>query len=169
MRHSLVCEWLLVGLTVVFLVASCGRDPAAPVIEGTGEFSGTWDGTRWLGRGYAVIDGETLFLVGHRPDPRYYYDEFVRVELEHRGNGTYSVPESGSARLEKVTGGDAGYFPDASGTLTISSNSEKVSGFVELQALGPDGKLWRFKRGRFSVPVYHGFTDSPNLHGARGQ
>jgi len=153
----------LATLAVVTLVVGCSDGPAAPVIDGTGEFTGAWDGSAWLGRGYAVLRGDTLHLIGHRPDTQYYYDEYVNLHFENRGSGTYALPGSGAARLMKITGGDAGWFPDAIGRVTIRVGPTSVSGSLELYADGPDGKLWRFERGRFSVPLYEEWSAVPVL------
>lgn len=158
-RTLLACVLLLAGAHF----AACDSGPVGPVIDGTGPFNGFWDGSRWLGRGYAVTQGDTIHIVGHRPDRTYWYDEYVRIDVALDGPGVYELPADGTARLAKITGGDAGWFPGASGTVTIDSVKGRIYGTVELEADGPDGKLWTFKLGRFELPIYSSYANVPNL------
>lgn len=144
------------------LSAGCGGDgPSAPT-AGFGEFSGRWDGEVWRGRGYAVLQADTLYLVGHRADPRYFYDELVRVRVAFRGTGTYGIPTA-LATLAQVTGGDAGHFPAASGALQVThydAAGSRVRGTVHLTT-AERGLTWRFESGTFDVPVYASWVDVP--------
>lgn len=164
MRRSSLFRLSRILLTCLALAmaGACGGDPLGPVPEGFGPFAGRWDGERWAGMGYAVLDGDTLHVVGHRPDPQHYYDEYVRVRVPFRGVGRYEVPVPRGS-LAKITGGDAGYFPDAAGVLRIteySAGERRVRGTIHLEAEGPDGR-WRFEDGVFDVPVYASFRDVP--------
>ena len=147
---------------------ACDEDPVAPD-AGFGVFEGRWDGKDWRGQGYAVLIADTLHLFGHRPDPQSYYDEFVRARVRFTGPGTYAVAtEQGS--MEQITGGDAGYFPSASGELRVTrydATTRRVAGTLRLRVTDPrypPGTFdWRFEDGTFDVPVYTRWEDRPLL------
>jgi hypothetical protein len=137
---------------VLLAAAGCASDdPAAPsAIEGLGSLAGRWDGKEWRGYGYAVLQRDTLFLVGHRPDPQYFYDERVRARVPFRGAGTYELAVK-DASLEQITGGDAGYFPGATGELQLTqydATAARVRGTLRLTA-AEHGFAWRFEQGSF--------------------
>jgi hypothetical protein len=126
-----------------------------------GTFEGTWDGAAWRGNAYAVLQGDSLTVVGRRPDPKYFYDEYVRVRVRFTGPGTYPVAES-QGELGKIVGGDAGWFPPSAGTLVIDSydqGSHTVSGSVTLRAESMQ-PAWDAS-GRFEAPVYSSFQQVP--------
>ena len=153
---------ILLASVLLALASACGESLLGPAPEGFGPFAGKWDGERWEAMGYAVLDGDTLHVVGHRPDPKYYYDEYVQVRVPYQGVGTYEIPAHRGS-LAKITGGDAGYFPDAAGVLRITGYSaaeQRARGTLHLEADGPDGR-WRFEDGAFEVPVYASFRDVP--------
>lgn len=159
MMRSVVRRWVL-SLLAVAAVGAC-NGLADPSDQAMGSFVGRWDGEVWRGRAYAVLRGDTLHVVGHRPDPRYYYDEYVEARVLFTGPGRYAVPAK-AGRLSKITGGDAGYFPDASGTLVVRSydaQSRTVSGTVELRA-SHGGAVWE-AQGQFHAPVYAGYDEVP--------
>jgi hypothetical protein len=126
-----------------------------------GSFVGQWDSRTWQGDAYAVLQGETLRFIAHRPDPQYLYDEYIEAELHFTGPGTYDIPlEAG--RLSKVTGGDAGYFPSAAGSLVISefdSETRTVAGTLALTA-HHGGTEW-VAAGQFSAPVFSEYQEIP--------
>jgi hypothetical protein len=126
-----------------------------------GTFDGTWDGATWRGSAYAVLQGDSLTVVGHRPDPRFFYDEYVQVRVRFDGPGSYPVPES-DGMLSKIDGGDAGWMPYARGTLLVTAydaGAGAVSGYVTLRASSFD-PVWQAS-GNFTAPVYARFTDVP--------
>ena len=155
-----------VGTALLVLLAAalagCAADRATAAETGFGTMAGRWDGADWQGLGHAVLDGDTLYLVGHRPDPRSYYDEYVRVRVAFRGAADYEVrPSHGS--LAHIWGGDAGYFPDARGELRIAeyvAAPARVRGTLSLVSTDP--RLpWRFDGGAFDVPLYARPADVP--------
>jgi hypothetical protein len=141
---------------------ACSDDPVGLRTEGYGRFAGIWNGEAWSGLGYAVIRNDTLFLVGHRPDSQYYYDEYVNVSTPFTGTGTYEI-DPAEGRLSSITGGDAGYFPSASGTLSVTlyeSESRRLEGTVSLVSASA-GLPWTFEDGTFDVPIYREFSEVP--------
>jgi hypothetical protein len=149
-----------VAVLLAGLLAGCrGDGPAAPA-PGFGAVAGRWDGAEWAGLGYAVLENDTLDLVGHRPDPRSYYDEYVRVRVAFRGEAAYAVGAE-AASLAKLVGGDAGYFPAARGELhVVDYTAGRVRGTLSLASSEP--RLpWRFEGGSFDVPVYARWADVP--------
>jgi hypothetical protein len=155
-----------VALLVVTTLAGCtvADDPVAVVRPGAGfgTVQGQWNDTSWSGLGYAVLHDDTLEIVGHRPDPRYYYDEYVRARVAFRGVGHYQVDaEEGS--LRQITGGDAGHFPRSTGELRVGeydAAAGRVRGTLALVSV--EAHLpWRFEYGRFDVPVYAHWADVP--------
>jgi len=143
-------------------LAGCGGEgPAAPP-SGLGTVRGRWDGAAWDGRGYAVLHGNTLHLVGHRPDPRSFYEELVRARVPFRGVAAYQVGAD-AASLEQITGGDAGYLPSATGELRVTdyhAGTDRVRGTLWLVSANPH-LPWRFEDGTFHVPVYARWEDVP--------
>src|ERR1700741_1137473 len=130
-----------------------------------GTFDGTWDGAAWRGTAWAVLDGDSLTVVGHRPDPQYFYDEYVQARVRFAGPGTYPVPPSDGA-LAKIVGGDAGSFPPSDGTLVIYSYdaaSHTISGALTLRA-GSMSPAWNAS-GLFDAPVYSSFQAVPQEAG----
>ena len=126
-----------------------------------GTFDGSWDGAEWRGSAYAVLRHDSLFVVAHRPDPQYFYDEYVQAQVRFTGKGTYPIAET-QARLSKITGGDAGWWSPSAGTLVIDGydgHSHTVSGSVTLrgESMQP---AWNAS-GRFDAPVYASFEQVP--------
>ena len=158
----------LATLPVAVLVASAlhacdGDDPFEPAL-GLGTFEGRWDGLEWRGQGYAVLVGDTLYVTGHRPDPRYFYDEFVRARVPFTGAATYAV-DSTRAELQQIVGGDAGHSASARGELRVTAYdaaARRVRGTVQLTTVRPE-MPWRFEGGVFDVPVYVSWSDVPRL------
>jgi hypothetical protein len=143
------------------LLAGCSDGLLTSRDDELGTFDGTWDGATWRGTAYAVLQGDSLTVVGHRPDPKYFYDEYVQVRIRFTGPGTYTVPET-AAGLAKITGGDAGSFPTADGTVVITgydAGSRTISGAVILRArsMSPE---WNAS-GSFAAPVYRSFAEVP--------
>jgi hypothetical protein len=164
------CRTTVSLIAVLFapILGGCGRDTVAPQPlaprAGLGTFDGRWDGAAWHGYGYAVLVADTLFVVGHRPDPRYYYDEYVRARVLFHGVATYAV-SAGMASLEQIVGGDAGYFPDAAGELDVTeydASAARVRGVVQLASVEPSHP-WKFEQGAFDVPVYARWQDVPRV------
>jgi hypothetical protein len=156
-RAARLAAWL-----AAFVIISCSGDPLAPLPDGFGRFTGIWDGDSWSGLGYAVIRNDTLFLVGHRPDPKYYHDEYVDVSTPFTGTGTYTI-DPAEGHLSMVVGGDAGFFRSASGILSVTryeSESRTLEGTVSLVAASASA-TWTFEDGRFRVPIYDDFGDVP--------
>lgn len=154
-RIGMIALALAAGLT-----AACGDGPFA-ASGGLGRFDGVWDGAAWRGSAYAVLQGDSLTLVGHRPDPKYFYDEYVQARIRFTGPGTYAVPES-DGQLAKITGGDAGWFPPSGGTLVVraySAGERTISGTITLRSTTPSLE-WNAS-GDFDAPVYTRFTDVP--------
>src|SRR5688500_10019455 len=85
----------LSALAAAALLAAAGcvsGDPLSPPpVAGLGTLEGRWDGEEWRGYGYAVLSADTLYLVGHRPDPKYFYDEVVQVQVPFRGAAAYAL------------------------------------------------------------------------------
>lgn len=138
--------------------AGCLESTTAPArTEGPelrGSFAGHWDSETWQGDAYAVLQGETLFLIAHRPDPRYFYDEYIEAELHFTGPGTYDIARE-AGRLSKITGGDAGYFPSAAGLLVVrefDSATRTVAGTLVLTA-DHNQTEWVVE-GQFTAPVF---------------
>lgn len=157
MRRSLL---LCLATLLTLGLGACERDPLR---ASSGAFVGRWDGARWEGGGHALLVGDTLRIVGHRPDRRSHYDEYVWVHVPFAGTGTYAL-DTTHAQLQKVVGGDAGWFPRARGTLVVthfSREERRVRGEIELTADGPDGKTWRFEEGRFDLALYFDYRDVP--------
>jgi hypothetical protein len=153
---------LLIATFLAPVLHACDRNHALAPARGFGAFEGRWDGSPWIGQGYAVLLDDTLYVTGHRPDPRVYYDEFVQVRVPFAGAGTYAV-DSLRGTLEQVTGGDAGYFVRARGELRVTSFDAvagRVRGTVQLAAVGPHFG-WRFEGGEFDVPLYVRWSDRP--------
>ena len=154
---------LIIGVCVLTVLACGGDGPTDPESdEGFGPFTGKWNGEEWQGLGAAVIRNDSLYLAGHRPDPQFYYDEYVNVATPFTGEGTYEIDADGG-RLSSVTGGDAGFFPEASGTLRITGydpESRTLTGTVELTS-ARESLPWTFLDGAFSVPVYESFAAVP--------
>ena len=143
------------------LLAGCSDGLLTSRDSELGTFDGTWDGATWRGTAFAVLQGDSLTVVAHRPDPKYFYDEYVRASIRFAGPGNYSVAEA-AGQLSKITGGDAGWMPRAGGTLLITgydAGSRMVSGYVTLRASSFDPE-WR-AAGNFSAPVYPSFADVP--------
>lgn len=141
------------------LLAGCGDDLLPD--EGGGNFVGVWDGAAWSGRAWAVLQNDSLTVVGHRADPRYYYDEYVQAKVPFTGPGTYTIPES-AGQLAKITGGDAGSFPPASGTLVIrayDASAHTISGDLTLHA-GSMQPAWNAS-GTFEAYVYTNSAQVP--------
>jgi hypothetical protein len=145
---------------LLLLVAGCSGSPTSSNVD-RGAFIGRWDGSRWEGHAYAVLQNDTLFILAHRPDSKYFYDEYVHAKLQYAGPQTYSIPES-AGELRKITGGDAGYFPKAGGTLTVHEHSlhpHRISGDLVLTA-DHFGTLWTVE-GQFEAPVFSSFSEIP--------
>ncbi len=105
---------------------------------------------------------DTLYLFGHRPDPRYFYDEYVNIQVPFRGAGRYALATS-DASLWQITGGDAGHFLGAAGELHVTrydAAGARLRGTVRL-AGAERGLSWRFEQGSFDVPVYTDRADVP--------
>jgi hypothetical protein len=81
------------AILVLVLACACRHADTFGPADGLGVVSGEWDGAACRGYGYAVVSGEGITLVGRRPDPRFYYDELVRVWFPPTGVGTYAVPD----------------------------------------------------------------------------
>ena len=108
----------------------------------------------------------TLNKMANTPDPRHFYDERVRVQVPFRGAGTYALGVK-DAWLEQITGGDAGYFPGATGELRVTRHDEagaRVRGTLRLTA-AQHGFAWRFEDGSFDAPVYTRWEDVPRIRG----
>jgi hypothetical protein len=145
---------------LLLVVSGCSGSPTGSSVD-DGTFVGRWDGNRWEGHAYAVLQDDTLFIIAHRPDPEYFYDEYIHAKLPYTGPGSYAIPES-DGELRKITGGDAGYFPKASGTLTVHDGPPealRVSGQLTLTA-DHFGTLWTAD-GAFDAPVYSSFAHIP--------
>jgi hypothetical protein len=126
-----------------------------------GTFEGSWDGDEWRGSAYAVLQNDSLTVVAHRPDPKYFYDEYVRIQVRFKGRGLYPVAES-HGQLSKITGGDAGWMSPSAGTLVIDGYDESshvVSGSLSLRAESMQ-PAWHAS-GRFDAPVYASFQQVP--------
>jgi hypothetical protein len=133
----------------------------SPTDTRRGSFDGVWDGAEWRGHAYAVVAGDTLHVVAHRPDSEDFYDEYIRVRVPLSGPGTYDIP-SGGGELAKIIGGDAGYFPPAAGTLVVKAYSPTdriVSGTLSLVA-HEDGATWEAE-GTFTAPLFSSFQKIP--------
>ena len=144
------------------ILSACSSGPSDPSERQVGSFEGRWDGLPWRGRSYAVLQRDTLFVVGHRPDPKVYYDEYIRARVPFSGTGTYPI-EGRAGQLAKISGGDAGYFPDATGTLTIRSydaQARTVAGEISLRAESVN-PAWH-AQGEFHTPVYSSFAEVPS-------
>ena len=143
------------------LLAGCA-DGLLPSRDGElGTFDGSWDGATWRGTAFAVLQGDSLTVVAHRPDPKYFYDEYVQVRVRFDGVGSYAVPEAAGG-LSKITGGDAGYFPPAGGTLVITAydaGSRAIAGSVTLRARSMNPE-W-IASGSFAAPVYSSLAEVP--------
>ncbi|HET7234685.1 MAG TPA: hypothetical protein VFJ16_32025 [Longimicrobium sp.] len=142
------------------LLAGCAND-LLPRGE-RGSFDGVWDGAAWKGEAYAVLQNDSLTVIAHRPDPRYFYDEYVQARVRFTGPGTYTVSESGG-QLLKIVGGDAGQFPAASGTLVIreyDASAHTLTGDVTLHA-GSVQPAWDAS-GTFNAHVYSSFNQVPS-------
>jgi hypothetical protein len=149
---------------LIFALAAmaCGDDPFRPNVDGFGQVSGKWNGKVWSGLGYAVIRHDSLLLVGHWPDPKHYYDEYVVVSTPFVGPATYLV-DAAQGSLSSVVGGDAGYFVSASGSMTVTrydSESRTLEGTVSLTSSSAT-LPWTFEQGSFNVPVYGDGADVP--------
>lgn len=143
------------------VLAACSHGPASPGSLRPGTFDGSWDGAAWRGSAYAVLHGDSLTVVGHRPDPQFRYDEYVQARVRFTGPGPYSVAAH-EGQLSKVVGGDAGSFPAAEGTLVIYAYDQAahtILGSVTLRA-GSVQPAWN-ATGRFEGPVYAGFQQVP--------
>jgi hypothetical protein len=108
-----------------------------------------------------VVVSDSLFLIGR-------YDisaaagitDQVRVAIPFAGVGSYQI-KSSEGELAKITGGDTGFFPDATGQMQITNYDGVIlSGTISLTAQGPDG-VWRFENGTFDVPVFMSFAEVP--------
>jgi hypothetical protein len=115
-------------LPLVVVAAGCG-DGTGP--EGDLRFTGSWDGTEWVGDAQAFfIPGaagtDTLYLYGVRPSSAgQYQEEIITVRVPFDGPGLYEL--SGEAvDVVLLTGGDIvegryhGHRPKA-GTLDLDS------------------------------------------------
>lgn len=143
------------------LLAGCSDGLLTSRESELGTFDGTWDGATWRGTAYAVLQGDSLTVVGHRADPKFVYDEYVTATIRFAGPGSYSVAEP-AGQLSKITGGDAGWMPRADGTLLITAydaGSRTVSGYVTLRARSFDPE-WQAD-GSFTAPVYPSLADVP--------
>jgi len=160
----------LAALAAAVLLAAAGcvsGDPLSPPpVAGLGTLEGRWDGEAWRGYGYAVLSADTLYLVGHRPDPKYFYDEVVQVQVPFRGAATYPLTVK-EATLRQITGGDAGYFPGAVGELRVTHHDRaaaRIQGTISLTAAEQSFR-WRFEDGTFDAPVYARWEDVPRVRG----
>jgi len=154
-----ILEKTLCAAAAAALLAGCG-DNLLPGDDG-GNFVGVWDGAAWTGRAWTVLQNDSLTVVGHRADPQHYYDEYVQAKVLFTGPGTYTISES-AGQLAKITGGDAGYFPPASGTLVIrdyDAAAHTVSGDITLHA-GSMQPAWNAS-GSFEAHVYTNFNQVP--------
>ncbi len=163
MPRSVTRTWLLPLLAAAALGAC--NDLVSPRDREVGSFVGSWDGQPWEGRSYAVLRDDTLHLVAHRPDPQFFYDEYIRASVPFRGAAAYQVPAA-AGELAKITGGDAGYFPQASGNLLVTTYDAEggtISGQIELRA-PHDGRVWE-AQGQFHARIYPSFQDVPPARG----
>ena len=134
-------------------------EPGSP--DGNRAFTGTWNGSAWSGRGYAVIHDDTLYLLGEEPLRPRGYDRYVRVQTPFRGSGRYII-DAGEGELGALDG-DAGYFPPASGVLVVTSDGGSpriLEGRVWLSST-ERGLPWKFEHGEFRVRVYTAFNQVP--------
>ncbi len=142
------------------ILAACSS-PSHPSERLEGSFEGRWDDAPWRGRAYAVLRGDTLYVGAHRPDPKYFYDEHVQAQVLFSGAGTYPI-RGRAGQLARITGGDAGHFPDAEGTLVVHSYNDQtrtVMGelYLHAESMQP---AWQVQ-GQFRAPVYTSFTEVP--------
>ena len=151
----------IIAFMAMASILGCG-DRAEPLGPDYRAFTGKWNGDAWSGRGYAVIRHDTLFLVGHRSGSPSYYDEYVGVTTVFTGIGVYAIRDT-EGRLSAVVGGDAGYFPSASGILSITSDRgdpRMLEGTLSLTSTNRN-LPWSFRDGRFRVQVYGDFDEVP--------
>lgn len=154
-----ILKTALCAATATALLAGCADD-LLPDDTG-GNFVGTWDGAAWTGQAYAVLQNDSLTVVGHRADPQHFYDEYVQARVRFTGPGTYAIPES-AGQLAQIVGGDAGTFPPAAGTLVIrdyDASAHTLSGDITLRA-GSVQPAWDVS-GTFRAYVYGSFDQVP--------
>ena len=77
----------LLSLGVILLVG-CSESSTSPDVD-RGTFLGQWDGAGWRGHAYAVLQNDTLSIIAHRPDPKYYYDVHPREAALHGSRVVY--------------------------------------------------------------------------------
>jgi hypothetical protein len=151
-----------VGMALaVAALAGCSDGPLGPRLVGLGVFDGTWDGAEWRGSAVAILQHDSLTVIGTRRHPVYYQDEYIKAQVRFTGPGTYAIPES-QGELGMIVGGDAGYMPKSAGTLVIDgydATEQTVSGYVTLRA-GSRQPAWEVS-GRFAAPVYPSFEAVP--------
>lgn len=162
MRSAPALLTIPLAALVAGILSACSLGPSDLSERRVGSFEGRWDGLPWRGHSYAVLQRDTLFVVGHRPDPMAYYDEYIRARVPFSGTGTYRI-EGRAGQLAKIVGGDAGYFPDATGTLTIRSydaQARTVAGEISLSAESVT-PAWHAE-GEFHTRVYSSFAEVPS-------
>ena len=150
-----------VGAALLALGTLAACDGVFSSRAAAGTFDGEWDGATWRGNAYAVLQHDTMTVVGHRPDPTYFYDEYVQARVHFTGPGTYALTAEQGA-LSQIVGGDAGSFTGAVGTLVVKSydaGSHAVSGELRLDAAGPE--TWHVT-GSFQASVYPSAALVPN-------
>jgi hypothetical protein len=150
-------------LPCMITLPACASDPTAPEPLNVGPVSGRWNQQIWSGSGFAIQTGDSLRIIGQRPDPFYYYHEAIVVALEFGGVGEYLVP----GRMESVVGGDGIVSASGEATVVISDyipatadRNARVRGSVTLISNDPM-RTWRFESGTFDVPIFERWEDAP--------
>lgn len=155
----------LVAVALAITMAAACADAPTEAGSFDGPFEGRWNGRDWNGRGFAVLMQDTLYLIGHQDIyDQGHYEQQVRVQVRYDGAGRYQLDGTPArqARMAEIVGGDAGYFPGATGDMTLREleSGTWLEGTIHLAATGPNGP-WGFEDGEFRVRVYDSFQKVP--------
>ena len=154
----------ILALALALTLGAC-KDDTTNLERLGGPFEGRWNGREWDGHGFAVLMQDTLYIVGHLDVyDQGYYEQQVRIQVSYAGGGRYVLDGTPArqARMAQIVGGDAGYFPGATGEMFVREleGGTVMEGTLRLTANGPNGP-WGFEDGEFRVQVYDSFLEVP--------
>ncbi len=157
----LIKRHIAVVVLSLLTLSACGDD-LFELPSGFGRFEGRLNDAPWNGYGYAVIQNDTLYLVGRRDiAPGGNDAEEMRVRVPFTGAGTYQLTGA-SAEFADIVTGISTSLP-ATGQMELATYDGIFSvGTITLTAQTAGGTR-RFTAGTFDVPVFMSFGEVPPM------
>ena len=142
-------------------LSGCGDD-LFELPAGFGRFEGRLNDAGWIGYGYAVIQNDSLYLVGRRDvAPGGNDAEEIRVRMRFTGVGNFTL-NAGNSEFAEIVSGFATAFPGTGQLQLATYDGSFLVGTVALTSQGPNGAR-RFESGTFDVPVFMSFGEVPPM------